>query len=95
MTSMKAYDRPQREVLSLKTSDIPGAMSKGKIYKKRLVYDYENQNGDGEQPHFMGEDYHNSQFYGRERRMYEKEPQNPEELPDPYELEMKILQEKG
>lgn len=35
---MSAYHRPQRENLSLKTMDIPGAMGKQVIPDRKLVY---------------------------------------------------------
>ena len=98
-SKMSAYERPQREVLSLKTSDIPGAMGKSKIYEKKLVYNVGNgggqPGGDGAEGNgYSAQDYHNSQFYGRDRRMYEQEP-DPNSLPDPYELEQMIRNGDG
>ena len=35
--------------------------------------------------------WHQSQYYGHDRRMYEDETKIPGNLPDPYELEANIL----
>ena len=78
-------------MLSLKTSDIPGAMGKSKIYEKKLVYNGVQEHA----PVHLAQNYHNSQYYGQQRRMYEHEEDTQKELPDPYELEQNIRNSEG
>lgn len=88
MSRNSAYNRPQREVLSLKTIDIPGAMGKSKIYEKKLIYDQGKSHAGG---HIIDHNtWHQSKLYGHDRRMYEDETSIPSNLPDPYELEASI-----
>jgi len=83
-SSQSAFHRPQRENLSLKTNDIDGAIGKHRIHERKLVYTdpYERE-------------YVNPNPYGSgefKKRMYEKQPIDPRQLPDPYELEQHVKQ---
>lgn len=88
MSNNSAYNRPQRQNLSLKTIDIPGAMGKSKIYEKQLIYDHGQGHHHGH--HIDHNTWHTSNQYGHDRRMYEDETKIPGNLPDPYELEANI-----
>lgn len=79
MSHISPYQRPQRELLSLKTDDIPGASSKFKIHERSLVYDKE--------PSYTRmtdhRDYTNVPKYYHPQR-------DQGDLPDAYELERRV-----
>ena len=85
---MSAYQRPQRELLSLKTEDIEGAVGKHKIYEKKLIY----QNDDKKyqyQEHTPRADLY---AHGDRRNEFDLYSKNLDGLPDPYELENSVRQ---